>query len=460
MYKNLAFKACEVVNLELKDQLHSEINLQSNMFPIRRVSSAIKKPFGTCEEYGFIAASVLRAEGIPVAIDYTPQWPFRSMGHSWNVLLDNYGKKVVFTGCNTKLGLPHKEDHPMAKVFRKCYAINRDVEKICRTEKYVPGSIKQLCIKDVSEEYMKTFDVEVEITKTNHQYAYLAVFDNRRWVPVHWGKISGNKVIFKKMGGNVTYLPVCYNEKGIVPVANPFILTSTGEKKEIIPNTKQLQETNLYRKFVLLSGIFYFYKRVIGAQIQASNYPDFRDSITLHTITPAEIQTGEIKLNNLKESYRYWRYLSPDDSYCSIAELYFFAKDKAQPVYGEIIGTSGSFKNSGKTKELVFDRNPSTYYTAEEPSGSWVGLDFGKPVNIEKICYIYRGDGNTIVIGNEYELMYWNDNKWNSLGRKTATGTRLTYEQCPTNALFLLHNLTTGVEERIFTYEKGEQVWW
>jgi hypothetical protein len=38
--------------------------------------------------------------------------------------------------------------------------------------------------------------------------------------------------------------------------------------------------------------------------------------------------------------------------------------------------------------------------------------------------------------------------------------TVLSYENAPINALFWLRNHTAGVEERIFTYENGEQVWW
>jgi len=461
LYRNLAFKACEVMNLEIKDRLEPNVNIQNSTYPVKRMRSAVHKPFGTCDEYGFIATSVFRAEGIPVATDYTPQWPFRSMDHSWNVLLDNFGKNVIFVGCNSRLGLPHKEDHPMVKVFRRSYAVNRDIEQIYRDEKHVPPVFGSVYVKDVTDEYMRTFNVSITIkNKTKNRYAYLAVFDNKKWVPIHFSKVHGNKVTFENIGGNATYLPVCYDQNGVIPIANPFILTSKGEKKELIPDLHQLQEMTLYRKYPLFSNIFYFYKRVIGAKIQASNYPDFRDSITLHTIQPAEIQTGEIDFRGQDHDYRYWRYCSPDDSYCSIAELYFFEKDSPKPIYGKIIGTDGSFMNQGRVKELVFDKDIFTYYTAVEPNGSWVGMDFGKPVNIEKIAYVYRGDGNTIVIGNEYELMYWNNSKWHPLGSQTAKTIRLVYENCPTGALFLLHNRTTGIEERIFTYEQGEQIWW
>ena len=89
-----------------------------------------------------------------------------------------------------------------------------------------------------------------------------------------------------------------------------------------------------------------------------------------------------------------------------------------------------------------------------------MGIDFGKQVKIDKIIYYPRNDGNCIEIGDEYQLFYWRDNRWQSLGRKKANDIALTYHNCPLNALFLLRNLTKGKEERIFTYENGEQVWW
>ena len=55
--------------------------------------------------------------------------------------------------------------------------------------------------------------------------------------------------------------------------------------------------------------------------------------------------------------------------------------------------------------------------------------------------------------------MYYND-RWVSLGIQTATNQYLEYDNAPTQALFLLRNLTQGNEERIFTYENGKQVWW
>lgn len=42
-------------------------------------------------------------------------------------------------------------------------------------------------MKDVTAEYMRTSDVEIEVpssVKCSENYAYLTIFDNEDWVPV------------------------------------------------------------------------------------------------------------------------------------------------------------------------------------------------------------------------------------------------------------------------------------
>jgi hypothetical protein len=462
LYKNLAVKACETVNLELKKQVKPKIIHTTDIFPVMKVDIAMRMPVGTCEEYALIATTVLRAKGIPAVIDYTPQWPFRSMGHTWNVVLDNFGRNIVFLGCDTKVGIPHKADHPIAKIFRHTYAINREIKRLNISEQYVPATFRNYHIKDVTEEYMPPIDVCIKLKgQINSQYAYLAVFDNKNWVPVQFGKIKNSKVTFQKMGKGIVYLPVVYSEKGLTPVANPFILNSKGEYKKIIPDISNNQTLVLDRKYPVFVGIFKAAKLILNGKIQASNDPGFKESVTIHTIKKLGPQYGELYVDTVGEKYRYWRCLSPNTGCCNIAELYFFPENASQPVYGQVIGTPGSRNNQQHyTKESAFDNNPLTYHYAPVDSGGWVGMDFKEPVSMTRIIYIPRGDGNGVLFGNDYELFYWDKNTWQSLGRKTPSGVTLKYENCPANALFLLHNHTEGKEERIFTYENGEQVWW
>jgi hypothetical protein len=71
LYANLAIKACDIVNNELRIRLKTKIVIHKNINPVKRLNVAMKKTVGNCDDYTFIATSVLRAKGIPVTIDYT-----------------------------------------------------------------------------------------------------------------------------------------------------------------------------------------------------------------------------------------------------------------------------------------------------------------------------------------------------------------------------------------------------
>ena len=89
----------------------------------------------------------------------------------------------------------------------------------------------------------------------------------------------------------------------------------------------------------------------------------------------------------------------------------------------------------------------------------WFGMELDSLTEITYIGICPRNDKNSIYSGMYYELLYW-DNQWKSLGIKKSQGETITYENIPSDAVLWLRNLTEGKEERIFTIENGEQVWW
>ena len=112
------------------------------------------------------------------------------------------------------------------------------------------------------------------------------------------------------------------------------------------------------------------------------------------------------------------------------------------------------------TKEMAFDANPLSYFACQQSDGGWVGMDFGEPVSFDRIILLHCNDDNYIRPGDLYELLYWDEKGWVSLGKQVAKTFTLTYKNAPTNALFILHNHSRGKEERIFSYENGVQKWW
>lgn len=459
-YKNSAVWAAHCVNNCLKDSVRPYL-LGSGIYPIHRLSTKLQMPFGVCQDYVEMTTSIMRSSGIPVVEDFTPQWPFLDLGHSWNVLLANNGKHIPFGGAESNPGEPHKLGEKMAKVYRRIYALDEDMMDLLVSEKHVPKTFQTPYIKDVTTEYMATRDIEISIDSKGSKYAYLAVFNNPSWIPVAFAKIKGNTVRFKDLGSNVLYLPVCYSENEVQPVGNPFILTSKGRIEMITPNKEVLQSMTLYRKYPLFRHVQDIAYRICGAKFQVSDSPTFEDTLSIHKIEKWGTRGEEIDVPVLDKKYRYWRLYQPEYFHCNVAEIVFIERDSHLRNQGEVIGVPGSWNNDPKTcKEAAFDGDLLTFFNSALPVGGWVGMDFGHPVDIEKIIYTPRGDGNTIDIGDEYELFYWSDHRWTSLGRQVATTVQLNYEQIPSGALYFLKNLTKGKEERIFTYVNGEQVFW
>ncbi len=252
------------------------------------------------------------------------------------------------------------------------------------------------------------------------------------------------------------YLAGTYSNGEIVPFGSPFLIEEDGNVKDIEANEKSQQQMTILRKYPFFGRHDHFNNRMSGGRFQGSNVADFSN------ITDLCIHEGltdgnwyEVEIDD-DTAYRYARYIGPNGSYCNVNEIEFFSPEGIK-LTGEIIGSQGI---PGKTKEKVFDGDILTGFHGESPDGHWIGLKFNKPTRIEKIRYIPRNDGNCIEIGDEYDLLYWHQNGWTSLGKKKATENKLVYDEVPSGGLYIIRNLTKGCEERIFTYDEGKQVWW
>ena len=214
----------------------------------------------------------------------------------------------------------------------------------------------------------------------------------------------------------------------------------------------------LFRKYPGFKRFHDFIYRMIGGLFQVSNRTDFKDARTILTIDTV-YDDGFYSINvKLQQPYRYFRYIGPKGGWCNIAEMEVYGTN-GKEIMGKVIGTDGSSESTDGTKDKAYDKNIVSFFDANIPDNAWVGLDLGGRKPISKIRYMPRNDGNIIEPGDYYELVYW-DNGWKTAGEQSATSDSLVFKNVPSGALYLLHNKTKGIEERIFTYENGKQVWW
>lgn len=278
---------------------------------------------GECSTKCWFNSMVFASLGIPVSIDYVPVWANRNGAHQWNALIKK-GRSYPFESFweldqwkYKKLYNNISDDEQygafrLPKVFRYSYSINAssfglqtDVEN-----GDLPPSLSNYHYKDVSNEYFETSDIRVKLCKANDlKYAYLCVFNSGEWIPVEFAKTAEGVAVFKKMGRDIVYMPAFYNKGSVIPAGKPFYLDSQGCISVFAPISKRIDIT-ISRKYPIAPIKSRWAESLIGAEIQGSNSPDFKNARKLHRIESIiPFVTNVVPLRTVKR-YRYLRFHS------------------------------------------------------------------------------------------------------------------------------------------------------
>jgi hypothetical protein len=425
-------------------------------FPAMNYSQLMASSRGMCDHMTALSTFTMRALGLPVTSDYTPQWPRMNIGHSWSTVCDSAGNHISFLGAESNPGKPHQGTYLVkAKAYRRTFAKQNNIST---GDENIPAQLRDKYFTDVSSEHTGCVDIEIPIrfpSGSNIIYAYLALMGEQQWDIVTWGQVEYQHIRYGTVGVDILYLPVSYVNEVQTPVNYPFWLNMDGSIRFFEPDTAFLQSLSITESspVVNLTAI----TRMRGGIFEGANQKDFSDAQTLYTIVQLPGSCFNVVKLKHKTRFRYLRYVSPPEGYCNVAEIKFYGTDGI--LQGKSIGTSGSWGNSVMTCDKAFDGDLTTYYDAVAGDTAWTGLDLGKPENICEIHFYPRDEGVSIYNGHTYDLSYWGRHGWTSLGQQTATGYPLQY-QVPANALFYLRDITQYIKvTQVFTIQNGIQKW-
>jgi hypothetical protein len=453
--------------LALWDIFHSRRWIQWDQkphgYPYPSALNVLENRIGDCFELSAFSCYVMRALGIPGGIECYLQYPYGQGHHLWNYIPDSLGNTWEFS-MNGYRPRPAKREKPgMGRVFRQCFGIQKEsLPLITKGRKDLPPLLNNAFIKDVSENYLHNASITVKAGRFTKKddILYLCTFSIENWVPVAWSIWKNGKFTFDFVEKDILYLPAYYQDGKIIPAGAPCYVNHYGICTEIPFDSSETQRLSITRKYPKRGVWGNYNKRIINGKFQVATDSAFTHPLTLHTVK--EASDMQWKVINLPEvhHYRYIRYLSGDDGYCNMAEVQVLDETGRQ-LRGKTIGTEGSYQEKrDNRREAVYDGDPLTYFDALYASGSWAGLDLGEAQSIRKINYVFRNDDNNIRIGDSYELFFWNNKQWQSLGSQTAEDGVLMYDNAPQQAMFWLHNHTRGREELPFFYNNDEQMFW
>jgi hypothetical protein len=455
-------------------------------------SLLLKAMYGNCTDNSNYKAMIMRAQGIPATIDFMPQYGSDHNKHYWNSIMDRNGNFESFEEPLQDINAWVAYKYRIGKVYRKTFSINKAIEKLLIETK---GNVPQLFLDtkfiDVTSQYVAVTSVNLNLKNIPDltKYAFIAVFNDAGWTPIDFAEIINDQSVeFKNMGREVMYLPLFFSNNQYIPASYPFYITKKGYIDYIEPKTEKTHVT-LIRKYHDHQRMVNWLKCLNGGKFEGANQPDFSDAVTLAIIRHIPREHFEELSSVTDKSFKYLRFvfslqeltLPYEGDGASIAEIEFINID-GQKIKGIPVGSPGR-KYNPYTPNLCFDGNPLTFFEDSrfeiisnpfvklEKTGTffknirkemfkYVGLKLNNPTRVSKIRYIARNDMNSIQPGDIYELFYWNNETFTSLGKKIAYDTIIEFDNVPKGSLLWLRDLSGGKEERIFTWEKGMQVWW
>lgn len=386
--------------------------------------------------------------GLPTAVDFVPHYPTQENRHYWTILRDH---RYVNSKCYLA-NTPYT-----AKVYRKTSFINPIPDD---KENFVPNFIRDPYKMDVTEEYENVTRLEYEFKtfRSGSKYAYLCVFNNLAWNEVAWSEVRNGKGVFEKIGRDILYMPCYYHGHQQILADYPLWIKMNGEVKTLVPDKDSLQTLRLTRKFTYNTAGDYFGMAIIGVQLLATNDLSKEPYDKIAEIQHYNYMAYDTMQVNTTKKYKYWMLNKVRYSYPEFASVKFVQENGniLTPTSTFTKDAAGKMDKDGLLSKYIFNDDLLDFGTLYKMAG----VEFEEPVTFDMVKYVTRNDKNGIYPDNTYELFYFDQGEWVSLGEKVATADYIEYDNVPSGALYWLRNRTEGKEERPFTVMNGRVRFW
>jgi hypothetical protein len=422
---------------------------------------------GSCREITDFVVYTCRALGIPCHIDFMPVRGDDNAGHFWTSYRDKFNELYVqeFPDPVYRLRGSRMQKGPKIKVYRHTFSLNMPMaQEMANRTSSIPPFFKYPRIGDVTVpyaefyvRYLKKPVSSLYLNRIKPKLVYLCSSQKMDWQIVDWAPYSKDIITFENIQTDVVMRLAAWENNQLVFLSDPFSVDRLSNEISYFNGDGARQDITLFTKYHESD----YRKRMVDGVFEAGNSPDFREKEVLHLITEAPYRLNTVvNLAGNDKKYRYVRYQGPEDSHCNVAEIAFYeTPEDTVALQGKIIGTEGCYQQDGSHEYTnAFDGKTETSFDYKEPSGGWTGLDLKEPKSIARIVYTPRNFDNYIKPGDTYELFYC-DTVFKSLGVIEKASDSLFYQNVPAGRLLYLKNHSRGVQERIFTYEKGEQIW-
>lgn len=403
---------------------------------------------GACREETDFMVYLLRALGIPVAVDRYIYSPDTFLAHSWNVFRDTTGHFIPAELQRTGVTREWVNHRCKGKVYR-AFSVPQEQSSIFGNR-----------LKDVTTDYYPANEIRIPGIQSSNGKGLIGVFSMNGWIPIGEYKRRGGEAWVENIEIGQIYQPLVQTGAGWKESGYPFIAQTDGTVLSLVPDTTQWESVRLVRKHPLTQYWVRQMREMDGVRFLGNNTPELKNAELLAVSVFDSIYNRECRLLvSAKRKYRYLWVCPPVGKRLNMAELAIYADSSCNRRLDCRVETCAPpvYNLKEYSIEKAFDGQNLTRYESGREDAPCM-LDLKTPKQIGGIIYVPRNDDNYVSPGDYYELFYQNGAKgWVSLGTKVAESDYLEYEHVPAGALLWLHNRTKGVEEQVFSWKDGKQ---
>lgn len=255
-----AMEACRIINARLKE----EMRYCETGNPLRpTVEETEVSGRGTCDALCNYTTMVMRAVGVPVAVQQTV-WTRMDRGHVWCAVLHE-GTFHDFSPGDVQ---PGEYKHVLAtvkylmpaKVYRRHF--EPDMSVLPEKDDGFVTYLKNPLLEDVTDEQeMQVYDLAVpDRGDASGGIVYLCNYNAGKWVPVAMGRRSEGKSIFRKVAGrNLLAVAEADGKGGLEFISDPFLTGQDGSVRFLIPDMERRVSVRFVRNEGVNSCSLYYW---------------------------------------------------------------------------------------------------------------------------------------------------------------------------------------------------------
>ncbi|MBD9178760.1 MAG: transglutaminase domain-containing protein [Odoribacter splanchnicus] len=431
------------------------------------------------------AANIMRACGLPTAVDFnTAHRDFQSIHYHCSIL-DKNGKWLAFNPETEVIGDFNFKYYHATNIIRFMYAAQEDSPYMLKNkDEKLPPLFGSPCIKEVTACTKPVYQVTLPFGEnTENKLAYLYVFHSGEdgITPATWGVIDHqNKVVkFDHVLTKILYFPVYLTKQKTQYFSSPFWITEDKTQQggfrlhflqELTDTVNDKTSLVFTRKFPRKVNMLKIAQEMVGGQFFGANQKDFSDQKLLYTISQVPSPyLQEFKISQ-PAAYKYYRYTAPKEHpHTNVSILEFLTdtrhsyKNTAPPTPLPVLYPTQPIQQERYEKLLdttieVMKKAP--YYDGNmlTSSGSRQSITLNLKTRqiVNAIRFAPLNANNSIHIGDHYELRYW-DNGWKRGDVQKARHNCVEFKNIPSNRLYWLKNIYRGKEELPFIVKNGKQ---